>query len=290
VAELFDRRVRVVIHRLEITGLRVAFHASRSLRKAPNTCEVRIWGLNRDHQRQLQEQKAIPMRLEAGYAVPPLGGAAAAALEAIGLISAADTQLPVLFDGDLRHAFTSREGGDLITTITGGDGEKKGQQQRVKLSYRPGLRWRKMIADLAKGAGVGVGNALSALGSLSDLEFTTGAAMSGSSLDQLDHLLQSQGFEMSVQNGELQVLGSGGALRGVAVELSEGSGLVDSPEPGNDGKVKVRALLQPGLEPGRLVKLASERVSGIYRVEKWDAVGDTHAQDWHAELEVGEAA
>ena len=293
-SELFDRRVRVVIHRLEVTDLRVAFHASRSLRKNPNTCEVRIWNLNGDHRRQLQEQRSIPMRLEAGYAAPPqaaLGAAAAAALDAIG-VGGGETgsQLPVLFDGDLRRAFTSREGGDLVTTINSGDGEKKGQEQRVRTSYRPGLRWRKLLTDLAKSAGVGLGNALSAIGSLSSLQITTGTALSGSSMDQLDNMLQAQGFEVSVQNGELQVLGGGAALAGTAVELSESSGLVDTPEPGSDGKIKVRALLQPGLEPGRLVKLVSENVNGSFRVERWDAIGDTHGQDWFAELEVAEVS
>ncbi len=291
-SELFDRRVRVVLHRLEVTDLRVAFHASRSLRKNPNTCEVRIWNLNSDHQRQLQEQKSIPLRLEAGYAVPPqgLGGAAAAALDAIGVTAPPATQLPVLFDGELRRAFTSREGGDLVTTISSGDGEKNGQEKRVKISYRPGLRVRKLLTDLAKAAGVGLGNALSALGGLSSLEISVGSALSGSAIDQLDTMLSSHGFEMSVQNGELQVLGGGAALSGTAVELSEATGLVDAPEPGSDGKIKVRALLQPGLEPGRLVKLVSERVNGSFRVEQWDAIGDTHGQDWYAELELGEVA
>lgn len=289
-AELFDRRVRVVLHTLEVTELRVAFHAARSLRKNPNTCEVRIWNLNADHQRQLQEQKSIPLRLEAGYAVPPLGGAAAAALDAIGISSPVESQLPVLFNGELRRAFTSPEGGDLITTISSGDGEKKGQSERVKLSFRPGLRWRKLLTDLAKSAGVGLGNTLSAIGDLSNLQISTGVAMSGSSVDQLDQMLQAQGFEMSVQNGDLQVLGGGAALSGTAVELSEATGLVDAPEPGSDGKIKVRALLQPGLEPGRLIKLVSKNVNGSFRVEQWDAVGDTHGQDWFAELEVGEVA
>ncbi len=291
-SRLFDRRVRVVLHTLEVTDLRIAFHASRSLRKNPNTCEIRIWNLNADHQRELQDQKSIPLRLEAGYAAPPTGAplsdAAAAALDAIGVSSTPGLQLPVLFNGELRRAFTSREGGDLVTTISSGDGEKKGQEQRIKVSYRPGLRWRKLLTDLAKSAGVGIGNALSAVGDLSSLEISTGISMSGSSLDQLDNLMASQGFEMSVQNGELQVLGGGAALSGTAVELSEATGLVDAPEPGSDGKIKVRALLQPGLEPGRLVKLVSERVNGTFRVEQWDAIGDTHGQDWYAELEVGE--
>lgn len=290
-SKLFDRRVRVVLHRLEVTELRIAFHAVRSLRKNPNTCEVRIWNLNSDHQRQLQEQKSIPLRLEAGYAVPPSSSVSLdSALSAIGVSSPPKSQLPVLFEGELRRAFTSREGGDLVTTISSGDGEKAGQGQRVKLSYRPGLRVRKLLIDLAKSAGVGIGNILSVVGGLADFEISTGTAVSGSALDQLDNILAGAGFEMSVQNGELQVLGSGGALSGTAVVLSEATGLVGAPEPGSDGKIKVRSLLQPGLEPGRLVKLVSERVTGTFRVEQWDAIGDTHGQDWYAELEMGEVA
>jgi len=289
VAKLFDRQVRVVIHRLELTGLRVAFQIEKSLRKAPNRAEIRVWNLNAEHQRQLQEQRDIPVQLQAGYVQPPLSSSTEAALAGIGL-ERAQQGLPTLYQGDLRRAFTGREGPDWVTTISSGDGEKAGQRQRVKMNFRPGLRWRKLLQDMASAAGVGLGNALSALGGLVDLEVTTGTALSGSALDQLDQMLQSQGFEMSVQGGELQVLGSTGALKGKAVLLSEATGLVDSPEPGNDGKIKVRSLLQPGLEPGRLVRLEAKRIGGNFRVERWTGVGDTHGQDWYAEVELGQVS
>ncbi|NIR31653.1 MAG: hypothetical protein GWN84_20545 [Gammaproteobacteria bacterium] len=289
---LYVRHARLVIHRLEITGLRMAFQIERSIKKEPNTAELRVWNLNRDHQAQLQEQGVIPVRLEAGYLKPSilLSTGTEAALAGIGLEPPGPADLPLLFQGELRQAFTGREGSDLVTTISSGDGEKKRQRQRTKLSFRPGLRLRKIIQDLASAAGVGLGNALSAIDGIADLEITTGVASQGPALEQLEQMLEGAGFETSVQNGDLQVLGAGKALRGTAVLLNEETGLVGSPEPGQDGKVKARCLLRPGVEPGRRVKLESRFVAGHYRVEKYRAVGDTHGTDWYNELELGRIA
>lgn len=282
---LFDRRVVVTIHRLQLSGVRIAFQVERSLKKDPNTCELRLWNLNEDHQKALQEQGVIPVILQAGYAQPPLSTATEAALADIDLErDVAD--LPVIYQGELRRAWTSREGSDWVTTIRSGDGER--QRKRVQLKFKPGLRWRQMLRKLAEEAGVGLGNALDAIGGVADIEISTGVSLTGDALGQLDRMLAGVGFEVSVQDGQLQVLGAGEPLRGTAVELSEATGLVDSPEPGSDGHVELRALLQPGLEPGRRIYLKAKRVEGYYRVQRWTAIGDTHGQDWYAEVEVKE--
>ena len=66
--QLFGRRARIVIHRLVLEDLDIAFDVEKSLKRDPNTAEIRITNLNADHRRQLQEQAVVPLRLEAGYA------------------------------------------------------------------------------------------------------------------------------------------------------------------------------------------------------------------------------
>lgn len=82
------------------------------------------------------------------------------------------------------------------------------------------------------------------------------------------------------------ILPVGGALQRTALLLSPETGLLDSPEIGDHGHVKAKALLIPDLVPGRLVVLESELARGTYRIEKAEYTGDTAGEDWDVELDL----
>ena len=59
--ELFGRRCSVQVDTLLLDGFDVAFEIKKSLApKTPNAAELRVWNLNADHRKRLQE-------LERGY-------------------------------------------------------------------------------------------------------------------------------------------------------------------------------------------------------------------------------
>jgi hypothetical protein len=283
--ELFGRKARVTIHELVIEGLRIAFEVEKSLKPEPNTCELRITNLNADHRKQLQEQKVIPVRLEAGYEPPAPSSGTLDALAGIGVD--AKPTYPSIFAGDLRQAWSDRQGSDWVTTIRSGDGGKAKRGARVQMSFRPGVRWQQIMTDLVKKAGVEAGNALSEITGAAEFFTPTAGpvSVSGGALDHLDRISRSFGFETSVQDGALQMLRLGKGLDSSIVELNGDTGLVGSPEPANDGLVRFRSLMNPDIAPGRRVNVVARSMEGVFRVERATYSGDTAGGPWYVDVE-----
>ena len=104
---------------------------------------------------------------------------------------------------------------------------------------------------------------------------------------ELDRLCKTLGYDWSIQDGQLQLLGARDTIEpGDAIVLNPASGMIGTPEPGENGIVEVRSLLIPQLSPGRRVKLEAAAIQGNYRVEKVVYQGDTRGQDWYADLEL----
>jgi hypothetical protein len=115
----------------------------------------------------------------------------------------------------------------------------------------------------------------------------TGYVASGDAVSQLDRVCRSCGLEWSVQDNQLQLLERGKALQEDGIVLAPGSGLLESPELGKGGVVRCKALMIPGLYPGRRVELRTQHVRGVYRIETTHHKGGFDAgDDWGAELEL----
>lgn len=264
---LFRRAFALTVGTLRITGLDVSFRVRRSLKREPNTCEVSIWNLNETNRQALRELRVVPVRLEAGYV----------------------DGLATIFEGDLRDVHTERDGPDLITRLSSGDGERALQRSRVNRSYGPQTSLRQVTEGAITAMRVDVGNAIQAIAA-GDFEgagrlFSEGVVLSGNAATELDGLLASQGLEYSVQNGQLQVLPRGQPLAGTAVLLTAGTGLIGSPSEGSDGIVKARCLMIPDVYPGRRIEFRSTEVSGFFRTETAEYTGDTASDTWGIEVE-----
>lgn len=267
-ANLFGRQAAVTIDTLRVTGLDMKFRIDKSLKPSPNKAKIEVFNLNPDHRAQFQRDGSIQARLEVGYDGSPL---------------------QQLFLGILRRGYSVYEPPDWRTIVTSGDGEDKHRKSRVSRSYAAGTTVEKVVTDAAEDLGVGIGNALDELagaalrGGLS--EFSAGKVIAGQASKVVRGLLRSVGKEYSIQDGALQVLPIGGALATTAVLLTPDTGLIGSPEPGTEGRIKARALLQPEIFPGRQIEIRSRQVSGFYRAEVCSYVGDTAGQDWYVDIE-----
>ncbi len=144
----------------------------------------------------------------------------------------------------------------------------------------------------AKSLKVGLGNLAKKLAEAKTEDYAagvtqilTGEVLSGPAMRELGRLLKRAGLEHSIQDGEIQVTKIAAALEGIAVVLSPETGLLGSPEIASTGIVKVKALLQTDIFPGRKVSLRSASLTGFYRVEKVTYVGDIAGKDWMVEIE-----
>ncbi len=267
---LFKRIATVQISTLLVEGLDVSFKVEKSLKLEPNTAEIQVFNLSTVRRRQLQELAAagaVRVELIAGYVKAPVR----------------------VFLGELRNVFSRRDGPDWITYLRSGDGDTAHKFARINEAFAAGTRVDEMIKRSMQSLGAGVGNAIEAMrgGDFNSgwSALTRGITLSGSSTREIEKIFRSLGKEFSIQDGQAQVLDLGKPLAGQVVELTPDTGLVGSPELANDGILKLRALLVPGIAPGRKVSLVSESTRGTFRVETATFTGDTFGQPWYVDAE-----
>lgn len=282
--DLFNRDFAVTLNTVRISArpvfdrvagtsrptLRASFKIVKSTDSTANSAEVSIWNLAPDS-RALIQKKNIPCVIEAGYV----------------------NNLVQIFSGQLFFGNHINQGTDWISQFQAGDGIEQIRLARVNESFKPGTAVSAVLEHVASKVGVGLGNAMEKIrggdyrGGIT--EFTKGITVSGKAVDAMDELMYLTGFEWSIQDGQLQILREDEATEEDAVKLSSSTGMIGSPEFAEDKDKKqflrVRALLQGTLKPGRLVQVESRAVNGFFKAEKVTHVGDTWSDDWYSDVE-----
>lgn len=248
--------------------LRVVFKVERDLDKTPNSIEVSVYNLKQETRAAVSEKK-ISTTLLAGY---------------VGIFSQ-------IFRGNLDFGSTSREGSDWITKFESTDGAQELRSGRINISFGPGFSLKEAVQRAAESLGLALGNVAdkASAGNLRGAleEFGNGLVMSGPAVREFDKLMRLTGRKWSVQDGEIQILDPGEVIDpGQVIVLGPTTGLIGSPQPGEDGIVNVRSLLIPSLTPGRLVNLQSQLIQGFHRIERTVFSGDTRGEPWYADIEV----
>lgn len=265
----FRRAASLIVAGVDVTGLAVSFRITQTLQVEPNTADITVRNLAPDTRKRLQ-QSGAPVDLSVGYTEGNAAGT-----------------LDLLFTGTARFVSHTREGTDRVTRLQCGDGEKASKVV-VRESWGKGKKKKDVAAELLKQSKLEVAKAIKKVREGMDAameEFVRGFSVDGPVMAELDKVLGSMGHLVSVQNGVVEVLAPGECTDDPPIILSPTSGLVGSPEVGEDGVVKFKALLQAGLHPGRRVTLDTEAFQGDYRVEKATHVGNTHGPEWTSECE-----
>lgn len=264
---LFNRVCSVQISSRLITDLRMSFKVKKKLKKGLNNLELKVYGLSGDTRRQLAKEGEF-VQLIAGY----------------------DPDPETIFTGDAMQVYSYKEGTEWITVLESSDGIRKKRESRTSRSFSKGTPVSTAITKVAGDTGYGIGNAVEQLkqGNLKGglTSFVNGFVAVGSAVDEMDKMIRNYGYDWSVQDGQLQIIKPDGVVDNDIVLLSEETGMIGSPEVSDNDFVKVRCLIQQRLVPGRAVQLVSEQYDGIYRIEETDFVGDTHGNDWYADLEL----
>lgn len=248
---------------VELSALDCTFQVKKSLKPEPNTCELRLFNLAESTRRLLETPKKLALRLEAGYP-----GAVAQ-----------------LYLGEVRSAYSFREGPDIVTECSTGDSEKELQAAHIALSVGPKVPASQALNAIAGALKVGTGNVnimTAKLAAKGVVLFGPGTAIFGSARRALQDICDSADLEWSIQDGVLQILDRGKALEDRAVLLSADSGLLGSPTIDNKGLLQAAALIQPDLRPGRKVAFdtLSFKSNQGYRIEECEYSGDTRGTDW----------
>lgn len=271
-AQLFDRKVVVYVDSLKVTDLRVQFKIEKSLAREPNCSEVSIWNLAPATRAQMQK-KGAKVIVEAGY----------------------DKTLGQIFYGQSRTIDHARDGASWVTKIQAGDGERAYRHVRLNESFKGGTPvasvLRTVVLSLQR-YGLDPGNAFTQADTIKD-EFVHGFSCFGKAVDQLDILLKRRGFDWSIQDNRLQLLGPNESVHRTAVLLNAETGLVGSPEHGTPDKekkkppvLKAKSLIQASIFPGSKIQLDAENTKGLFKATKVVHEGDTAGGNWFTTAEV----
>ena len=277
-AEYWDRDFKIQVGPRLIEGrdaetgksdptLRCSFKIEKELVKKPNNANLTVHNLSNDSVAAIKEKGALVI-IEAGY---------------VG-------HTKQLFKGDLKFSSTKKVGTERISSFQSGDGLKQYSTSTISENLPSGTDIRQAIKTVAAKLGLDFKKAAQEIDSI-DIKsgaetFLKGLNLHGRCSDQLDKLVRSAGLEWSIQDGELQILGLNKPTNAEAVVLSEATGLIGTPEIGEDGIVKAKSFLNGEFSPGGPVFMDAENVDGLFRILSVTHMGDTWANPWYSDLEI----
>jgi hypothetical protein len=287
-SRLFSRAFALTVSTLEVSAFRCKFHIEKTLKPEPNKALIEIYNLSADHRAMLSDLapgKTIKLgKTRKKGVAKPFAGAVPVSLSA----GYQDPGPDLIYLGDLVTVDSEIDGGDWVTAISSGDGARAVRTARINQAFGPKTPVSAALRTLVKSLGLGEGN-LGAVVNRLKLQgkaslLTRGLVMSGPTARMMTDLCRSADLEWSIQDGAIQFVDFGQTLAGQAVILQPGTGLIGSPNVSAEGIMNCKTLIVPGLRCGGVVVLKSALVDGQFRIEKIAYTGDTHGQDWTAEI------
>lgn len=239
--------------------LKIGFNITKSLSSSQNTATIEIWNLA-EASRNALGKELDDITLEAGY-LPPTGGG----------------NVGIIFKGQIRDVEHTRQGPDIITTLSCGEGDKAFRKATIAKTYPAGTKVETVVEDIyaqleAEGIDRGEWKFPDELP-----PFKRPYTVCGGCKRELDNIGRGKDFYWSVQNGTMEIIPGDGYIGDVVI-LSPQTGLIDVPTITDNG-VKAKALLNPEIRPNRRVQIKSEVLemnaeNGEYRVSECTYAGD----------------
>lgn len=241
--------------------IRIAFDISKGIESSQNTAEISIWNLTEGH-RNAVGKELDDIELEAGY-MPPNGA----------------SNVGIIFKGQMRDVEHRRDGPDIITTLSCGDGDRAFRRATISKTFPKGTSVEDVVEELYKQMekeGVSRGE-WKFPDDIQEKKFKRPYSMCGSCTRELDTLGRGKGFYWSSQNGVIEIVPADGYIGGTVL-ISPETGMIDTPTLTDNG-VKVSALLNPEIRPNRRVRIQSETLEmnaegGEYRVSQCAFTGN----------------
>jgi len=255
-----------------ISDLRVTFEITKSILSFPNLARIVIYNPNQDTLSALQK-KFTKLVLNAGY----------------------EGDVRLLFKGEIRNVFQSKNGVDRLVTVYAGDGERDWQNASFNKTFTESVSISAAIRDVISTFEEVTVGVVEGLPTVADK--LRGQTLSGSSKDILDGFAEEYGFDWSIQDNEVVIIPLEEALEGdEAVLINAATGMIGSPTLTEIG-ADVTTLLNPRLLPNRAYKIESVNVDvqlgnlffrdvnktnaeGLYKVQEVIFKGDSREGDW----------
>lgn len=253
-----------------VSGLDLSFDVEKTTEYKPNTATITVYNLSRENRSALEESD-VQITLEAGY----------------------EGQFGIIFVGNDLLVQTRKLGVDYETTIKSRDGGVQISDTAINLEIPAGELLEDTIRAGVKVWDKGMGREVE-LKKLPKKKAKKAKSISKPVAEMLNLLLEPEGFEWSIQDGEFRVVEKTKGSEETVYVLGSNSGLIGSPEktkfklPGEktdiDG-ISFTCLLNPQVTPLRRVKLEGLNVKGLYKITRVRYVGDIRGSDWYCRAE-----
>lgn len=281
------RRCNVVVatdagQGLDLSQLRIKFAIKKTDGQTPNTAEITVYNLADDVAHRIRKE-FTSIALQAGY----------------------DSNFGIIFAGTIKQVRSGRENGtERFLIISAGDGEMAYNGAVVNATLAAGATQHDQVS-VATGAMTPLGATVGPMVPETGAKLPRGKSLYGMARDYLRHSARALNASWSIQDGKIQFVSLTGVLPLQMVVLNSKTGLVGTPEQTADG-IKARCLLNPLLHIGGKVHINQRDIAeaalpdtpkeavtnkpvtiqhdGVYRILTIDFVGDTHGNDWYADL------
>lgn len=257
---------------------RLKFSIDKSSEDNANKGTISIYNLSQDTRNFLEKSDNLVI-LKAGY----------------------KNAISTIFSGDILKGKNDRKGPDIITDLECGDGEFALKEASINIGLGPGAKNTDIIG-LAVDAITELAVARGFIETIPEITFNQGFTYSGQAKALLKDLLKQVGMEFHIQDGEINILTPNKTDQQLAVEITPETGLIGFPTKTPQG-VDFISLLNPGLRPGRAVKIESKQFQGAFgsqsgvasnslvhsgavvRVRRVVHEGDTDEGNWYSKTE-----
>jgi len=251
-------------------SLRCTFKVEANDKATPNKSQLSIYGLNRDHLKQLSENPSAPATIAVGYR---------------------DAGPQLIFSGNLRRAFAKKEGVDISINASAGDGDEKMATTQFKKAYARGVPYTTIVEDMVKAFGFDSYQDKSE-GAISG-QSEGAPAFNGDATHELTSILTPFGVRWFVQNGMLVLQKFNTTLNSTGIKivnLTKPAELCLKKLPGQTVQTEIvsfQTLLEPSLTVGSGFELGSNlsSLNGAMIVRSIKHDGDTHGKSWFSDIE-----
>ncbi len=233
----------------EFRGIRGSFSIKMTRGNTPNKGKITADNLSRESASLMQQPKAV-VRLTLGYDVPRL-----------------------VFQGEPVKAGVRerKQGPDRLLIIEAQDGGLAWRSARLALAFDGpttlGQVFDVVVEQLALPTGV--------IRIDRSFQFPNGLTLYGKASDVLDRLAVMSDGDWFIRDGVVNLINRDGDTGEPAVKFSSVTGnLIGDPEPTDKG-LKITALLEPSMRPGRAFVVESERFNGVYIARDVSFIGDS---------------
>lgn len=293
----YKRRAQLLVtsasQALDLSEAHFKFRTVQQDVESPNNASIRVYNLSRKTMALIREEYDRVV-LQAGY----------------------ESSFGVIFDGTIKQWRIGRENGtDNYIDILAADGDLAYNFSLVNKTLAAGWTHEEAIrAAIGEMSAFGVSQGyIDSQGLLGGaVPNPRGKVMFGLPRTILRNSVRSVGATWSIQNGKVDVIPLDGYKPGEAVVLNALTGLIGRAEQTVDG-IEARALLNPRMDVGTLVRIASSEINrllqanpdaapvpynqwaglqllptveedGLYRVFVAEHEGDTRGQAWYTKI------